>query len=124
MDWIDLLRPNIYYVSRMNSSKEKPAILSLQYYSYPDAMGGAWNLTHEINKRLVERGHRVVIITCKPDDKYPDQEEINGVEFDRVSFAVSKDPIRLWHAIRRKVKHHLREGESWVAHVHHPLVGA
>ena len=124
MDWIDLLSPNIYYVSRMNSSKEKPAILSLQYYSYPDAMGGAWNLTHEINKRLVERGHRVVIITCKPDDKYPDQEEINGVEFDRVSFSVSKDPIRLWHAIRRKIKHHLREEESWVAHVHHPLIGA
>ena len=124
MGWIDLLSPNIYYVYMMNFSKEKPAILSLQYYSYPDAMGGAWNLTHEINKRLVERGHRVVIITCKPDDKYPDQEVINGVEFDRVSFAVSKDPIRLWHAIRRKVKHHLREEESWVAHVHHPLVGA
>ena len=84
----------------MDSSKAKPAILSLQYHSYPDAMGGAWNLTHEINKRLVERGYRVVIITCKPDDKYPDQEVINGVEFDRVSFTVSKDPIRLLRAIR------------------------
>ena len=73
IDRIDLLSTNIYYVSGMDSSKAKPAILSLQYHSYPDAMGGAWNLTHEINKRLVERGYRVVIITCKPENDYPDQ---------------------------------------------------
>ena len=65
------------------------------------------------------------IITCKPERKYcPINEIIDGVEFDRISFAISKDPIRLWHAIRKKVKHHLIEEEPWVAHVHNPLVGA
>jgi glycosyltransferase involved in cell wall biosynthesis len=108
----------------MNSAKQKTAILSLQYHSYPDAVGGAWNLTHEINKRLVKRGYRVVIITCKPKNDYLDQEVINGVEFDRVEFAVSKNPMRLWRAIRKKVKHYMNEPENWVAHVHHPLVGA
>ena len=90
----------------MNKSKEKPTILSLQYHSYPDAMGGAWNLTHEINKRLVKRGYRVVLITCKPKHHYPDSELIDGVEFHRISVASSKDPIRLWRAVRKKIKQH------------------
>jgi len=108
----------------MDSTKEKPAILSLQYHSYPDAMGGAWNLTHAINKRLVARGYRVVLITCKPEEGFSDHEIIDGVEFHRIPRAISKDPIRLWYAIRKKIKQHLIEGEPWVAHVHNPLVGA
>ena len=107
----------------MDSLKIKPAILSLQYHSYPDAMGGAWNLTHAINKRLVERGYRVVLITCKPEGDFPDYEIIDGVEFHRIRFATSKDPIRLWHAVRKKIKQHLVEEEPWVAHIHNPLVG-
>ncbi|SVC48209.1 uncharacterized protein METZ01_LOCUS301063, partial [marine metagenome] len=101
----------------------KPTILSLQYHSYPDAMGGAWNLTHEINKRLVKRGYRVVLITCKPEHHYPDNELIDGVEFHRISVAISKDPIRLWRAVRKKIKQHLIDEEPWLAHIHHPLMG-
>ena len=108
----------------MNSSKTKPAILSLQYHSCPDATGGAWNLTHEINKRLVERGYRVVLITCKPERSFADHEIIDGVEFYRIYFEISKDPIRLWFAIRKKIKQHLIKEEPWIAHVHNPLVGA
>lgn len=107
----------------MNFSQSKPAILSLQYYSFPDATGGAWNLTHEINKRLVEGGRRVVIITCKPDDKYPDNEIIDGVEFDRISVASSKNPIKLWQAVRKKVRQYLIDEEAWIAHIHNPLIG-
>jgi len=107
----------------MNTLKEKPTILSLQYHSYPDAMGGAWNLTHEINKRLVKRGYRVVLITCKPEQHYPDNELIDGVEFHRISVAISKDPIRLWRAVRKKIKQHLIYEEPWLAHIHHPLMG-
>ena len=107
----------------MNTLKEKPTILSLQYHSYPDAMGGAWNLTHEINKRLVKRGYRVVLITCKPEQHYPDNELIDGVEFHRISVAISKDPIRLWRAVRKKIKQHLIDEELWLAHIHHPLMG-
>ena len=108
----------------MDSSSPKPAILSLQYYSFPDAMGGAWKLTHEINKRLVDRGRRVVLITCKPKNEYPDNEIIDGVEFDRIPVAISKNPIRLWHAVRKKVKYYLTGEGSWIAHVHNPLIGA
>ena len=105
MDLIDLLCFSIYYVSGMDSSPLKPAILSLQYYSFPDATGGAWKLTHEINKRLVGRGRRVVLITCKPENDYPNHEIIDGVEFDRIPTAISKNPIRLWRAVHKKVKH-------------------
>jgi glycosyltransferase involved in cell wall biosynthesis len=105
-------------------SKEKPTILSLQYHSYPDAMGGAWNLTHEINKRLVKRGYRVVLITCKPEQNYLDNELIDGVEFHRISYAISKNPIRLWRAVSKKIKQHLIDEEPWLAHIHHPLIGA
>ena len=108
----------------MDSSKAKPTILSLQYLCYPDATGGAWKLTHEINKRMVKRGYRVVLITCKPSQDFPDHEIIDGVEFYRIAFAISKDPIRLWRAVQKKVKQHLIEEEPWIAHVHHPLVGA
>jgi len=120
---IDLFSFSIYYISGMDSSPLKPAILSLQYYSFPDAMGGAWKLTHEINKRLVKRGRRVVLITCKPENDCPDNEIIDGVEFDRIPFAISKDPTRLWRAVHKKVKHHLTGGGSWMAHVHNPLIG-
>jgi glycosyltransferase involved in cell wall biosynthesis len=108
----------------MNFTKKKTAILSLQYHSYPDAVGGAWNLTHEINRRLVKRGYRVVIITCKPKNDYSDQEVINGVEFDRIEYTISKNPVRLLRTIRKKIKKYMNETENWVAHVHHPLVGA
>jgi len=108
----------------MDPLKEKPAILSLQYHSYPDAMGGAWNLTHAINKRLVDRGYRVVLITCKPEEKLLDREIVDGVEFDRIPNALSKNPIRLWFAIRKRIKKYLIEDEPWIAHVHNPLVGA
>jgi glycosyltransferase involved in cell wall biosynthesis len=108
----------------MDSKKEKPAILSLQYHSYPDAMGGAWNMTHAINKRLVARGYRVVLITCKPEETLLDREVVEGVEFDRISHVLSKNPIRLWFAIRKRIKKYLITGEPWVAHVHNPLVGA
>ena len=111
-DQIDLLDSSIYYIHGMNSTKEKPAILSLQYHSYPDAVGGAWNLTHEINRRLVKRGYRVVIITCKPKNGYPDREVINGVEFDRIEFAVSKNPMRLWGVIRKKVKNYMNDNNA------------
>ena len=57
-------------------------------------MGGAWKLTHEINKRLVERGRRVVLITCKPNNGLPDRETIDGVEFDRIPEMISKNPVR------------------------------
>ncbi|MBT3513829.1 MAG: glycosyltransferase family 4 protein [Nitrospina sp.] len=124
MDLIDLLSCNIYYVCSMDPLKEKPAILSLQYHSYPDAMGGAWNLTHAINKRLVDRGYRVVLITCKPEEKLLDREIVDGVEFDRIPNALSKNPIRLWFAIRKRIKKYLIEDEPWIAHVHNPLVGA
>ncbi len=108
----------------MNTSKGKPKILSLQYHSYPDATGGAWNLTHEINKRLVKRGYRVVLITCKSEKHNCDNEIIDGVEFHRISVAISKNPVRLWCAVRKKIKQHLIDEKPWLAHIHHPLMGA
>jgi len=121
---IDLFSFSIYHVSGMDSSPLKPAVLSLQYYSFPDAMGGAWKLTHEINKRLVERGRRVVLITCKPKNNCSNNEIIDGVEFDRIPTEVSKNPIRLWQAIRKKIKHYLKDEKNWIVHIHNPLIGA
>ena len=37
---------------------------------------------------------------------------------------VSKNPVRLWRAIRKRLKHYLNDGGRWIAHVHNPLVGA
>ena len=107
----------------MDSSPSKPSILSLQYYSFPDAMGGAWKVTHEINKRLVKNGRRVVLITCKPENDYYDKEIVDGVEFDRIPASISKDPIRLWRAVRKRIKHYLNSEGQWMVHIHNPLIG-
>ena len=40
----------------MTLPASRPALLSLQFFSYPDAIGGAWKYTHEVNRRLAERG--------------------------------------------------------------------
>lgn len=107
----------------MNSPEKKLTILSLQYHCYPDEVGGAWGLTYQVNKRLVAGGQQVHLITCKPLESLPDDEEIDGVIFHRISVKDSKSVISLWRAVRRKVNHILKSGKIDLVHIHNPLVG-
>ncbi len=106
----------------METTPDKLNILSLQYYSYPDAIGGAWGLTYEINKRLVERKHRVHLITCKPEDTLPDQETIDGVEYYRIAKRHSKNLYRLSRALRKKLNQIFLQGSIDLIHIHNPLI--
>lgn len=107
----------------MISPEKKLTILSLQYHCYPDEVGGAWGLTYQVNKRLVAGGQQVHLITCKPLESLPDDEEIDGVFFHRISVKDSKSVISLWRAVRRKVNHILKSGKIDLVHIHNPLVG-
>ena len=107
----------------MNSFEKKITVLSLQYHCYPDDVGGAWGLTYEVNKRLVARGQQVHLITCKPIESLPCDEEIDGVSFHRISVKDSKGVISLWRAVRKRVNHILKSGEIHLVHIHNPLVG-
>lgn len=107
----------------MSVPEKNLSILSLQYHCYPDDVGGAWGLTYEINKRLVARGQKVHLITCKPAESLPDNEEIDGVHFHRISFKDSKGFVSLWRAVRKKVNHILKSGKIDLVHIHNPLVG-
>ncbi|MBT5548991.1 MAG: glycosyltransferase family 4 protein [Nitrospina sp.] len=99
------------------------SILSLQYLCYPDDVGGAWGLTYEVNKRLVARGHKVHLITCKPAESLPDYEEIDGIHYHRTSHKASKGFISLWRAVRSGIRHILKSEKIDLVHIHNPLVG-
>ncbi len=107
----------------MDKPQKKLTILSLQYHCYPDEVGGAWGLTYEINKRLVTRGHNVYQITCKSSENQPSQEDIDGIQYYRVSFRESKGMLPLWKAMRKKVKSILKLKSIDLIHIHNPLIG-
>jgi glycosyltransferase involved in cell wall biosynthesis len=107
----------------MNHPKKNLTILSLQYHCYPDEVGGAWGLTYQVNKRLVAGGQQVHLITCKPSDSLPNDEEIDGVFFHRISVKDSKSFIPLWRSVRRKVNQILKSEKIDLIHIHNPLVG-
>ncbi len=107
----------------MDRDPMKRSLLSLQYYCLPDEVGGAWGLTHEVNKRLVARGWEVHLITCKPSDDLPDHEVIEGVHFHRIRVRDSKHIFNLWRAIKRNVNNICRQTSLSLIHIHNPLVG-
>ena len=98
-------------------------ILSLQYYSYPDAVGGAWGWTHQVNRRLADRGHQVHLITCKPDDSLPNKECVDGVHYSRIGTRASKSPLSLFREIGNRVRAIKRETDIGLVHIHNPLIG-
>lgn len=102
---------------------DKLRILALQFYCYPDEVGGAWKYTHEVNKRLVKRGHQVFLVTCKPTDGLPDFEVVDGVKYWRVGTRESKSVFGLWHALRQKINAALDLSPVDFIYVHNPLVG-
>ena len=106
----------------MVPSSNRLNILSLQFYCYPDEVGGAWKYTHEVNRRLVERGHRVHLITCKPSDNFPDEEEVDGVLWKRIAASDSKSLFSLSRAALSRLKSVLKEGPLDLIHAHNPLV--
>ena len=107
----------------MDLPQRKLTILSLQYYCYPDEVGGAWGLTYEINKRLVERGHKVFQITCKSSNSQPSQEVIDGIQYERVSLQESKGIVSLWNAVRKHIKTISNQESLQLIHIHNPLIG-
>jgi glycosyltransferase involved in cell wall biosynthesis len=104
-------------------NNEKPLkILSLQFYCFPDEMGGAWKLTYEVNKRLVEKGHKVVQIACKPDDSLADFEVIDGIEYYRIGAKECKSFISLIKEVRRVSEKIIAKYKIDLIHIHNPLV--
>ncbi len=98
-------------------------LLSLQYHSYPDAVGGAWGLTYEVNRRLVQRGFTVHCITCKPDETLPANECIEGIRYHRIRAKDSKGFFRLWRSVKKKIHAVLKDGPVHLVHIHNPLIG-
>lgn len=107
----------------MDRPQSKLTILSLQYHCYPDEVGGAWGLTYEINKRLVERGHKVFQITCKSSNSQLSREVIDGIQYQRVSLLQSKSFVSLWNAVRKQIKNILKQEPPNLIHIHNPLIG-
>ncbi len=106
----------------MAPSNTKSSILSLQYFCYPDEVGGAWKYTYEVNKRLARRGHRVFQITCKPREDLPDYEMIDGIHYFRIDWAESKGFFSLRRALREKIRLAQDHGPiHWVL-AHNPLI--
>ena len=58
-------------------------------------------MTYQINKRLVERGHKVYQITCKSSENQMSKEVVDGIQYFRVSTKESKNIFFLWKTIRK-----------------------
>jgi len=106
----------------MARSENKLGILSLQFYSYPDEVGGAWKVTYEVNKRLAEKGHQVFLITCKPRPDLPDYEQIDGVHYYRIGVGQSKSVAGLYRGLKKRVDAILKTHSIDLIHSHNPLV--
>jgi glycosyltransferase involved in cell wall biosynthesis len=107
----------------MQKPKNFISLLSLQYYCYPDEVGGAWGLTYQINKRLTERGHKVYQITCKSSETQISNEIVDGIQYFRISLKASKNIFLLWKALRKQIKNILRSEPINLIHIHNPLIG-
>jgi len=107
----------------MQKPKKFISLLSLQYHCYPDEVGGAWGLTYQINKRLVERGHKVYLITCKSSETQMNNEIVDGIQYFRISLQASKNMFLLWKSIRKQIKKILRSEPINLIHIHNPLIG-
>jgi len=107
----------------MQKPKNFISLLSLQYHCYPDEVGGAWGLTYQINKRFVERGHKVYQITCKSSEIQMSKEIVDGIQYFRVSLKASKNIFLLWKAIREQIKNILKSEPINLIHIHNPLIG-
>tara|TARA_B100000686_G_C16788118_1_gene976658 strand:+ start:225 stop:1469 length:1245 start_codon:yes stop_codon:yes gene_type:complete len=107
----------------MQKPKNFISLLSLQYHCYPDEVGGAWGLTYQINKRLVERGHKVYQLTCKSSETQISNELVDGIQYFRVSLKASKNIFFLWKAMREKIKNILKSESINLIHIHNPLIG-
>ena len=108
----------------MTLPASRPALLSLQFFSYPDAIGGAWKYTHEVNRRLAERGWPVHLITCKPEGaRLADEEVVDGVVFHRLGAADSKQFFRLGRRLKSAIERIDLEHRIGLVHVHNPLTG-
>ncbi len=100
----------------------KSSILSLQYFCYPDEVGGAWKYTYEVNKRLARRGYNVFQITCKPREDLPDYEVIDGIHYFRIGAAESKGFFSLRRALRKKIRLARDYGPIHRILAHNPLI--
>jgi len=107
----------------MKKSKNLISLLSLQYHCYPDEVGGAWGVTYQINKRLVERGHKVYQITCKSSENQMSKEDVDGIQYFRVSTKESKNIFFLWKSMRKKITDILKFEPINLIHIHNPLIG-
>ncbi len=86
-------------------------------------MGGAWRYSFEVARGLVNRGHVVHLITCKPEDGLSDLEVIDGVSFYRIKSKARQNIFSLFREIRKKVKTIAKHSRIDLIHVHNPLVG-
>ena len=107
----------------MSPASDRLSILSLQYYSFPDEIGGAWKVSYELNRRLVRRGHEVFLITCKPGHHLVDHETVDGIFYERIGVRASKSFLGLWRGIRKRVGSIFARSPVNLVHIHNPLVG-
>lgn len=74
-------------------------IIRLSNRAFP-ARGGVEVSVHETSKRLVKRGHKVIVICYQPASGGPVEEVLEGVDYFRRPFNVNvKSALRLIHSL-------------------------
>lgn len=108
----------------------KPTICMMSNL-YPPTMSGSSNQLQELSRQLVERGHKVVVITAKLDKSLPDFEVSQGVRVYRIpAIRVPEMGISLnfpwinwvtWPKNIRRIERIIREENAALVHVHNHM---
>ncbi len=94
-------------------------ILVLATFSYPDHIGGAERVIHDVTTRLAARGHSVELLTSNPGTA-PTNEHIDGVTLHRYPVDRST-PTRFYRSVFKGVRTALAAGigadaDVWALH--------
>jgi len=98
---------------------------------YPPTMSGSSNQLQELSRQLVERGHKVIVVTAKLDKKLPDFEVSQGVRVYRLpAIRVPEMGISLnfpwinwvtWPKNVRRIMRIIKDEDVALVHVHNHM---
>ena len=97
-------------------------ILTVAGWVHPDAEGGSFRFIYELNRALVQRGHRATILTGRIRDDLPPEEDLDGMRVVRYPVRPAGG-FRFYYSAITSIRRMLPRlaDECDVIHLHHTV---